>query len=245
MPKKTKEKKSTKKNNKTNENDPSKNAKDEEKAKNSKKGEILTIMTGENCSVIDISLPKDFFEQIIFNEVELFEDFKYEKLNSLVQLYLSAIQYYSSFEPQKVKAYQNRLEFLLTQKDTLKNLCKLKEEKIKASKSGQIRGRAKTKFMIESKGIKKDFIKNKVNNLLKSTQLKGLSKLKDKFNTQIINENNRNNLGSLDKNKDIKDYKYVGKANIDNENNNNIIDKMFLNKINKQLNQKQMKNQLN
>ena len=111
-------------------------------------------MTGENCSVIDISLPKDFFEQIIFNEVELFEDFKYEKLNSLVQLYLSAIQYYSSFEPQKVKAYQNRLEFLLTQKDTLKNLCKLKEEKIKASKSGQIRGRAKTKFMIESKGIK-------------------------------------------------------------------------------------------
>ena len=135
--------------------------------------DILTVKVGNKYDVIDISLPKNFFEQIITNEVELSEEFKYEKLNTLVQLYLSAIQYYSSFDPKKVKAYQNRLEYLLTQKDTLKNLCKLKSESVenvesvKVSKSSnQIRGRAKTKFKIESKVIKKEEIKNKVNQVL-------------------------------------------------------------------------------
>ena len=114
------------------------------------KGEILTVMTGKNYDVVDISLPDDFFEQIIVNEVELSEGFQYEKLNTLVQLYLNAIQYYSSVNPEKVKAYQNRLEYLLTQKETLKNLCKLKKEDSKSSKSNpQVRGRAKTKFMIQ------------------------------------------------------------------------------------------------
>ena len=135
--------------------------------------DILTVKVGNKYDVIDISLPKNFFEQIITNEVELSEEFKYEKLNTLVQLYLSAIQYYSSFDPKKVKAYQNRLEYLLTQKDTLKNLCKLKSESVESAESvkvskssNQIRGRAKTKFKIESKVIKKEEIKNKVNQVL-------------------------------------------------------------------------------
>ena len=135
---------------------------------NKKQGkEILTVMTGNNCNVIDTSLPKNFFEQIITNEVELSEGFKYEKLATLVQLYLNAIQFYSSESPQKVKAFQNRLEYLLTQKDTLKNLCKIKSEEIKPSKSSnQIRGRAKTKFMLEETRIKKDKIKNKVEEVI-------------------------------------------------------------------------------
>ena len=112
-----------------------------------------------------------FVEQIIENEIELSEGFKYEKLSILVQLYLNGIQYYSSYEPEKVRAYQNKLEFLLTQKDTLKNLCNRKnnEEEIKNSKSSnQIRGRLKTKFKIESEGIKKDNITQKIKKIKKS-----------------------------------------------------------------------------
>ena len=124
-------------------------------------------MTGNNYDVVDTSLPTNFFEQIIINEVELSEGFQYEKLSTLVQLYLNAIQYYSTVSPEKVKAYQNRLEFLLTQKDTLKNLCNRRNEEIKSSKSStQIRGSAKTIFKIQSKNIKKEDIKNKVNKVM-------------------------------------------------------------------------------
>ena len=131
------------------------------------KGEVLTVMTGKNYNIIDTSLPKDFFEQIITNEVELSEGFQYEKLSKLVQLYLYAMQYYSSVEPEKVKAYQNRMEYLLTQKDTLKNLCKLKSEQIKPAKSSnQLRDSVKTKFMVQTKGIKKEEIKKKVNKFI-------------------------------------------------------------------------------
>ena len=128
------------------------------------KGELLTVMTGKNYNVVDIALPNNFFEQIITNEVELSEGFKYEKLTTLVHLYLNAIQYYSSFDPEKVLAYQNRMEYLLTQRETLKNLCKKnEEEKVKSAKSStHLRDRLKTKFMIESKAIKKDEIKRKV-----------------------------------------------------------------------------------
>ena len=133
------------------------------------KSEILTVMTGKNCNVIELSLPNNFFEQIITNEIELSEEFKYDKLTSLVHLYLNAIQYYSSIDPVKVPAYQNRLEYLLTQKETLKNLCKKnEEEKIKNSKSStHLRDRLKTKFMIESKAINKKEIHNKVTEIKK------------------------------------------------------------------------------
>ena len=36
-------------------------------------------MTRHNYDVVDISLPNNFFEQIIENEIELSEGFKYEK----------------------------------------------------------------------------------------------------------------------------------------------------------------------
>ena len=155
---------------------------------NNQKGECLTVMTGHNYNVVDISLPNNFFEQIMENEIELSEGFKYEKLASLVQLYLNGIQYYSSYEPEKVKGYQNRLEFLLTQKDTLKNLCNRKknEEEIKSSKSSnQIRGRLKTKFKIESDGIKKDDITQKV----KKIKNEHLNTKEDKKNVKVLINN--------------------------------------------------------
>jgi hypothetical protein len=148
--------------------------------------ECLTVMTANNYDVIDISLPKNFFEQIITYEIELSEEFKYEKLEALVQLYLKAIQYYSSKEPQKKRAYQNRMEYLLTQKDTLKNLSKLKNDKVKSSKSSnQIRGRAKTKFMMQSKAKKED-IKNRVNEVI--TESKNIKENKKSVKILINNE---------------------------------------------------------
>ncbi len=38
---------------------------------NNQKGECLTVMTGHNYDVVNISLPNNFFEQIIENEIEL------------------------------------------------------------------------------------------------------------------------------------------------------------------------------
>jgi hypothetical protein len=133
------------------------------------KTEILTVMTGKNCNVIELSLPNNFFEQIVTCEIELSEEFKYDKLTTLVHLYLNAIQYYSSIDPEKVPAYQNRMEYLLTQKETLKNLCKKnEEEKVKNSKSStHLRDRLKTKFMIESKAINKKEIHRKVTEIKK------------------------------------------------------------------------------
>ena len=145
-------------------------------------------MTGKNYDIVDISLPKNFFEQIIINEVELSQEFKYEKLNNLVQLYLNAIQYYSSVQPEKVKAYQNRLEFLLTQKETLKNLCQMKSEsqvKSKSSKQIQrVRGSIKTKFMLQSEGIKNEDIVKKVKIVLNE-------------NTNVKEKENKNNIKNI------------------------------------------------
>ena len=163
------------------------------------KRDKLTVMTGKNYDIVDISLPNNFFEQIIINEVELSQEFKYEKLNNLVQLYLNAIQYYSSFQPEKVKAYQNRLEFLLTQKETLLNLCKMKsqsKEKSKSSKQLQkVRGSVKTKLMIQSEGIKKEDIAKKVKIVLnQNTNVKekeSKNNIKNLLNNEIENQNKK------------------------------------------------------
>ena len=163
------------------------------------KKDKLTVMTGKNYDIVDISLPNNFFEQIIINEVELSQEFKYEKLNNLVQLYLNAIQYYSSFQPEKVKAYQNRLEFLLTQKETLLNLCKMKsqsKEKSKSSKQLQkVRGSVKTKLMIQSEGIKKEDIAKKVKIVLnQNTNVKekeSKNNIKNLLNNEIENQNKK------------------------------------------------------
>ena len=171
----------------------------EEKIKkdNLSKREKLTVMTGKNYDIVDISLPNNFFEQIIINEVELSQEFKYEKLNNLVQLYLNAIQYYSSVQPEKVKAYQNRLEFLLTQKETLKNLCKMKSEsEVKSKSSNQlqrVRESVKTKFMIQTEGIKKEDIAKKVKIVLNETTNAKEKENKNNIKNILNNENENQN----------------------------------------------------
>jgi len=73
------------------------------------------------------------------------------------------------------------------------------------------------------------------NNIIKNSQLNGIPNLKDIFNYKIINEKN-SNLDSLDKNKNIKELKYMRKTNNEIfENDNKNIDNSFLNTLNKKL----------
>ena len=59
--------------------------------------------------------------------MELSEEFSIEKLSSLIKLYSQAMEYYLQTDPPKAKDYQGRMEFLLTNKDTLKQLKKESE----------------------------------------------------------------------------------------------------------------------
>ena len=65
--------------------------------------------------------------------MELEEQFSGEKIIELVKQYSIAIEYYLQNEPSKAKAYQNRMEYLLTNKDTLIKL-KVQSEKEKNKK---------------------------------------------------------------------------------------------------------------
>ncbi len=73
-------------------------------------------------------LQDKLFEQIITAEMELAMEFNHKKLSSLVNLYNSAIQYYSKNDPSKVKAYRQRMEHFLKKGDKVKNASKFSTE---------------------------------------------------------------------------------------------------------------------
>jgi hypothetical protein len=113
------------------------------------------------------------------------------------------------------------MEYLLTQKDTLKNLSKLKNDKVKSSKSSnQIRGRAKTKFMMQSKAKKED-IKNRVNEVITESK-----NIKENKKSVIINNNDsisKLSMGSKSFVKSNFQFKKKLYKIINNKNNANII----------------------
>ena len=78
---------------------------------------------------LDFSLPSNFFENMTDLEADLYDDFSSDKLNTLIQIYLTAFQFYLENDPPKAKAYQNRMEYLLSNKETLLNLKKEKNTK--------------------------------------------------------------------------------------------------------------------
>ena len=80
-----------------------------------------------NFDFITNELPDNFFEEILLNEMELSEDFSIEKLSSLIKLYSQAMEYYLQMDSPKAHDYQGRMEFLLTNKDTLRKLKKQSE----------------------------------------------------------------------------------------------------------------------
>ena len=80
-----------------------------------------------NFDFVINKLPDSFFEDVLLNEMELSEEFSIEKLMGLIRLYSQAMEFYLQNDPPKAKYYQGRMEFLLTNKDTLKKLKKQSE----------------------------------------------------------------------------------------------------------------------
>jgi hypothetical protein len=139
---------------------------------------------------ITTKLPNNFFEDLMFGEMDLEYNFSIEGLTKLMDLYSLGIQYYLENNPFQAKYFQDRMGFLLTNKDILMNLKKQqdKEEKEKNKKDEdnnegendktefpksspnlpkiETRQRAKTNFIIRSKTIKKEDFKKKINNVL-------------------------------------------------------------------------------
>ena len=86
----------------------------------------LTVVGNTSLNDVPTELPKKFFENILIEEMELSEEFTMNKFLSLVNLYSTAIEHYLVVDPSKAKLYQNRMEYLLTNKDTLIQLKKQK-----------------------------------------------------------------------------------------------------------------------
>ena len=96
----------------------------------SKSNNQLTVVSTSGYSMVSTTLPKNFFEGLLILEMELNDEFTMEKLLTLVNQYSLAIEFYLEIDPMKAKAYQNRMEYLLTNKDTLVQLQRQKMKKI-------------------------------------------------------------------------------------------------------------------
>ena len=94
----------------------------------SKSTNQLSVVSTTGYRITTEALSENFFENLLILEMELEEEFSLEKIIELIKQYSLAIAYYSQYEPKKSKAYQNRMEYLLTNKDTL---VKLKKQNVK------------------------------------------------------------------------------------------------------------------
>ena len=115
------------------------------------------IIGNSGGDYIKTKLPKTFYEDITTGEMSLEYDFSIEKLTKLMDLYSLGIQYFLENNPTQAKAFQDRMGFILTNKDTLFNLKRQqaqeqreKEEKERREdskrKSGEGSGICKTAF---------------------------------------------------------------------------------------------------
>jgi hypothetical protein len=138
----------------------------------------------------EIKLPKNFFEKIITTEMELSEGFDQAKFISLFELYQKAIKYYTIKDKTKVEAYKNRMEGILTQKETLQNLANAKKKKDEKKNIIKI---FKKRFKEQTQDIKTEEIREKVKLLLKDVII--LMKYDEKnfkrnIKKEIINQRN-------------------------------------------------------
>ena len=138
--------------------------------------------------IIKDELPDSFFEELLINEMELSEEFTIEKLTHLIKLYSKAMEHYLQTDLSKVKDYQGRMEFLLTNKDTLKKLKKQSEnlsviknkndnkesENLKKSmKGGNLKNDRKINIEYATDNLELDDIINKVNEVIGDSNAKG------------------------------------------------------------------------
>ena len=89
----------------------------------------LTVVTTSGYKLAKVRLDKNFFENLLVLEMDLEDNFSLEKLFELIKQYSIAIEYYLQHDHRKAKAYQNRMEYLLTNKDTLIQLKRQNDKK--------------------------------------------------------------------------------------------------------------------
>ena len=162
----------------------------------------LAFVNKSGYNITSISLPKNFFENLLILEMDLEEEFSTEKLIQLVQQYSNAIEYYTEENPIKAKAYQNRMEYLLTNKDTLMKLKRQNENmnnnngennaNIKFSKNKERKDKINMNIKLEQEKIKHGDITTKLNKVLSSNKkddnkISGKNIIKDDLEKQNLN----------------------------------------------------------
>ena len=164
------------------------------KKKKNEKNKIsqLTVVGHSGYNVVSTSLPSNFFEGLLIMEMELNNEFTMEKLLALVSQYSLAIEFYLQTDPMKAKAYQNRMEYLLTNKDTLVQLSRIKSgkkdenentnQKIKKNKDSN---KTKQYVKFQQEGLKEEEIFRRVNTVLNQ----GNKKIDEKKNVKSIISN--------------------------------------------------------
>ena len=149
----------------------------------SKTNNQLTVVSTTGYNMVTTTLPNNFFEGLLILEMELNDEFTMEKLLTLVNQYSLAIEFYLDTDPMKAKAYQNRMEYLLTNKDTLVQLQRQKlrknnennnenEKKDKIIKRSTQFNKTKAYVKLKQEDIKSEDISKKVNKVLDTGNLK-------------------------------------------------------------------------
>ena len=137
-----------------------------------KQNKHLTVVGTKGYNIVSTNLPENFFEGLLIREMELNNEFTMEKLLGLVNQYSIAIEFYLQVDHMKAKAYQNRMEYLLTNKDTLVQLSRYKTGKIDENdKSQRIKNskefhQTKTYVKLKQEDLKYEDITKQVNTVL-------------------------------------------------------------------------------
>ena len=157
----------------------------------------ITVVTNSGCKIATVELDKNFFENLLIYEMELEDEFSMEKLFELIKHYSIAIEYYLQTDPKRAKAYQNRMEYLLTNKDTLIQLKRQNDKKNninnnnnneKNKQNNKLKSQLNSKkeeIKIRQDDINIQAISEKVNKFLISSNQKEENKISGK---NIINE---------------------------------------------------------
>ena len=199
------------------------------------------ILGNRGGEYIKTKLPKDFYENITFGEMSLEYDFSIEKLTNLTDLYSLGIQYFLENNPAQAKLFQDRMGFILTNKDILSNLKKQQEEEEKEKqkqKEEKNKAEEKKNHHHEKKDKKYKFAKSEKN--LPKENLRKRARTNFMMKTQNIKDEEIKRKVTFVLNKD------VNKIKEDKENVKNIINE-DINKQNLQWKEKlkMKKNNLN
>ena len=170
--------------------------------------------TTNNFEKAITGLPESFFEKIILLEIDLSEEFSMDKFYELIKLYSNAIEYYMQHDASQVEYFRGRMEFLLTNRDTLKRLKK---------ESQLLNNKYKNKKAKNSDDINNIIGSNSDNKILNMNEIKKI-KIKNLNKSELIKniENRTDNLFFHDISEQMN--KVMEENNINNKKNKKGID---------------------